>query len=797
MPLSWEKFKGTLPYASEVFGIYQPLLGWRARQAKKRIFVDRVIYLRGVLLAMKQDWRVVDALQTQLRPMSPDTALPSMIGSLPPASVRALQKAVDVFQEQHKRAPSDAEWSAVVKSVDFGTVLKNVGANSPGNPAAAANMTAPAGAAVVGEAVMAGTFDYLARQAPAVLRSMFIDAKADWQIAPGFFNPISAFGLVAQDTVLSPIGIVQLFRQYFYEFRTFLGTPVGHVWVSPGGTVEVFEIQTRKQLEERYFEVAGESTSKSETASQLDDELSTKVAVENSRDTKLGVSASGGANVGVYHAEAHADYSLQTTNKSAEETAHKRSRQQSEKLSEEIRRSFKTTFRTTVETQNSSSRRYVITNTTDKLVNYELRRKMRQVGVQVQHIGTQLCWQAYVDQPGSELGVGELVHIAKPDDMASAALKPPESPAILPPIQSLFHIVYHLGDNPVFEPALPAPGYVIKAVAPRIEEPERHFQILAGGKTFQFILDGSGWTQYDYWDDLTISWDQADRGAEEAAYKAKLSSYTQEKQRLQQEEYVKAVRERVNLAGQVRKRPAEDLREEERTVVFRQLIRQLTLTEDREPHLVSELIRSIFDIEAMLYFVAPEWWKPNVARFKQQYGGQSKILGENLVGWGGVAQAGRDNYYVTEDSEPAPMGASLGWLLQLDGDEHRNAFVNSPWVKGVIPIRPGHEQEAMEWLQKQHVEGTDGLIDKDGKDTALKKSLYDLSDKIAEMNAKIENQLATEKVFEKGFDPLGGGFRAPGNPDPGTPYALFDQWIEVLPTDQVVALEYKPDDSLG
>ena len=37
---------------------------------------------------------------------------------------------------------------------------------------------------------------------------------------------------------------------------------------------------------------------------------------------------------------------------------------------------------------------------------------MRQTGVQVQDIGTQLCWQVYIDDPGAALGVGQLVHLA-------------------------------------------------------------------------------------------------------------------------------------------------------------------------------------------------------------------------------------------------------------------------------------------------------------------------------------------------------------------------------------------------
>ena len=58
-----------------------------------------------------------------------------------------------------------------------------------------------------------------------------------------------------------------------------------------------------------------------------------------------------------------------------------------------------------------------MTNSGIDLVNYELRRKMRQVGVQVQDIGTYLCWQTYVDDPGRELGLGKLIHLAKSPEL--------------------------------------------------------------------------------------------------------------------------------------------------------------------------------------------------------------------------------------------------------------------------------------------------------------------------------------------------------------------------------------------
>ncbi len=47
--------------------------------------------------------------------------------------------------------------------------------------------------------------------------------------------------------------------------------------------------------------------------------------------------------------------------------------------------------------------------------------------------------------------------------------------------------------------------------------------------------------------------------------------------------------------------------------------------------------------------------------------------------------------------------------MQLDGDARRNALLNSPWVKAVLPIRPGREQDAMQWLQRPEVVGGEGL----------------------------------------------------------------------------------------
>ena len=48
-------------------------------------------------------------------------------------------------------------------------------------------------------------------------------------------------------------------------------------------------------------------------------------------------------------------------------------------------------------------------------------------------------------------------------------------------------------------------------------------------------------------------------------------------------------------------------------------------------------------------------------------------------------------------------------------------------------------------------------------------------------------------MYEKGFDPLADGFRA----DPLEPFEVFDQWVEVMPTDQIVPVPVVYDPKTG
>ena len=181
-----------------------------------------------------------------------------------------------------------------------------------------------------------------------------------------------------------------------------------------------------------------------------------------------------------------------------------------------------------------------------------------------------------------------------------------------------------------------------------------------------------------------------------------------------------------------------------------------------------------------------------------------------------------DNYYITEDSPPARLGSSLGWIIQLDGDNLRNAFLNAPWVKAVIPIREGKESEAIEWLSAPQLEGNrdlDAAYQPGNPDelpkirTALglptnhtviiKDAIRYLIIRIRDKQAKAKayerdennqelNYLPTDKVYERGFNSLS-GFKALSSKE----FEVVDEGGEVVPTDQIVPVEVEYDPKTG
>jgi hypothetical protein len=499
---------------------------------------------------------------------------------------------------------------------------------------------------------------------------------------------------------------------------------------------------------------------------------------------------------------------------------------------------------------------------------------MRKVGVQVQHIGTRLSWQVFLDVPGKDLGLGELVHVVPAPDVSSSKKPDPLPPLLqkmvpfsgafpitkfrgtkVPPNINQDFIIHshnstdildagmemHIVADVILNSPPPTPGYTLSLVNLASAKsqggditfvPQQPIEVIDKEKGIFHVyadrVNSGNLTPLQL--TFNLVWDPPQVDPAKAQHDADMAEYNAKVAELQRSTYATAVRDRLKLVSGLRARPSEDLRNEERQLVFGNLIRKLRLFDDPHAHIGSELIRQIFDVDEMLYFVAPEYWRPSVtdppARTQTSSGkypvpkppepgdiAADYLAGNTVVSW--YSHTAKDNsldalrvptsewrvnYLITEETRPAPNGSSLGWLIQTDGDERRNQFLNAAWVKAVLPIRAGHELDALDWLAQADVEGEAGLgqpypMQPGDPETYRGKSIADvlalLATELRAANTDMTNTLTSEKVFETGFDPLADGFR------PAAPYEIFDTWLEVLPTDQVVAVEVTYDPKSG
>jgi len=920
----FQDYKGILPYASELFGVYQPLLGWKSKRHQRRFTMGYAIDQLGIFEKLSSGFAPkltfeANARAIQLTGFDPGKPLADIQGSRSLLVSALRQTLYDRHRDQADQIQDDElaktlgqpvltkllqehVATALSTRIQNSSTTKDVRlARALGSAAASqAFGLNDAKAAMEYEGSLAATMLHLkdTKQFGALRKMLF---PVDWkqthaslmlaanakgplaQFVPSSANPLDTMdpNFDLDRVALSPIGIVHLFRQYFFELDTFLGSPVGHVWLSPGTSLELIEVSTRKVIVEKTLEQSIETTKKSELNTTDQDEISDAVKQDNQQDIKFGASVTA-SYAGV---TASSNFDLNNTQKQARETSHKHMREQSTKLSTEIKTNYKTTFKTVTETTNMTSKRYVIQNPSpDKLQNYELRRKMRQVAVQVQDVGTYLCWQTFVDKPGDTLDLSTLVNIAQPADLDS--IPHPDAPAKLDPKTQPYPIDFR------YEAAPDSEGHEMDVIFYQGDDQEgglnnndkiiweRDFQLDSPG--LGYTLDNNSLQIVSQHSDVCaarvtplpdvgkvrVSLDQVNFAEQPSvrlqitatwyppepdltAYNQKMIDYTNARARAQEEAYNKAVKERITLASKISPRPADELREEERITIYRHLIQDMLLPKgygsgkDAVPetkdtlaarHVLSELISSIFDVDKMLYFVAPDWWKPRFARGAQSFGGNPNgsqvgpVSVANQVGWDRATDIQREHYYITEDSSPAKLGSSLGWVLQLDGDNLRNAFLNAPWVKTVMPIRPGKEKAAINWLK--HMDGFNGIgpadiYTGDGTDTNGQplngKLMVDVLDYLAETVAKKHEESLTTKsfdlsdpklphdpestitatpvdrVWEHGFNPLAGGFHArplsSGDDQNGSEnFQIFDQWVEILPTDQVVpvVVDYNP-----
>lgn len=538
----------------------------------------------------------------------------------------------------------------------------------------------------------------------------------------------------------------------------------------------------RRQIHEETLEIGSEEISEQATEMKNIEEVSDKVSSMIQRDNSVAMSANASGTIGVWKAGASVNADFKNSNQRSREETSRRMKEVNIRASERITKTFSLKTRDLEDITSTNLTRRVIKNESTRPVSYGLRRVLRRVRVKVQDLGPRMVWQLYIRNPGAGLARSKFVHFRE-----AQPISVPEVPPGLPPQPkggtdtgtTSSQLKWDVARKTYYVAIVINTGAdrVIKAVSI-----DSITDLEGGGKDDQApsplnnVQWDSSWndTTHTYSVNIAIlpgdansvsvnytySWDPSRAVLDEWDNQRKLRVNELTQQALNEQfERQKAL---ITERSKIRTRPPADLRREERFEVMNRMVSHLFARGDdpSEPSpLEIEYFHRYFDIEAMFSYTHPSWWKPRYTPV--------------------VTGLERPPYEITTESEPAPMGSSLGWMIQLDGDTRRNEFINSPWVRVCLPILPGREREAIAWLAR-HIEGEVGY---DVNSGVLKEMLEKIEEIHAHKQALGINGPDYVTIDSKAED----DHREPNEPlKPQHVYPIVDDFFVTVPTDGFV-----------
>jgi hypothetical protein len=586
------------------------------------------------------------------------------------------------------------------------------------------------------------------------------------------------FPIKSVEEALSPVGVARYFRQLYFNVDEGVGPIEEAFTIAPLETLEVVYETVRRQIHEELVEVGSETLTETAVEQKNLDEVSDKVSSMVQRDTSASMSMSGAYSTPVWSVGGSASASMRTSTQRSRDQAARQLKEVTTRASERITKTFAVKTRNLDELTSTSVTKRVIKNEAPHPVSYGLRRVLRRVRVKIQDLGPRAVWQLYIRNPGDGLARSRFVHFRE-----AAPLAPPDVPPGVPPrpqggtdTGSSSCTLQWDGTRRTYYVTL-----VVTTTADRVVTAvtiDAITDLEGGGKEDQAPVPKNATQWGAHWDpdrhvftvciavhpgdtsSVTIgysyAWDPSPSVLEEweALRQRAIAEATEE---LLNEQFERG-KELISERSKIQARPANDLRLEERYEVMNRLVSHLFGRGDdpSEPAPIEvEFFHRYFEIDRMFIYTHPSWWKPRRSR--------------------GPLGFARETYEITADSDPAPVGSSLGWLIQLDGDARRNEFLNSPWVRVCLPISPGREREALEWL-REHVEGDRGYDPDDGPLRDLLISLEEARVREAALGVNGPNYVKVDST--------------PGAPsDPARPEAVFpviDEFDITVPTDGFV-----------
>ncbi len=595
--------------------------------------------------------------------------------------------------------------------------------------------------------------------------------------------PLYAFlPVVTIREALSPIGIAHYYRQLYFHTEEGVGPLEEAFTIAPNETLEVMYESVRRQVYEELIEEGSELVSESAVEARNMDEVSDKTSAMVQRDSSASMSANASGSIGVYSGGASATASFSVSAQVGREQTTRRLKDVTTRASERITKSFKVSTRSLDEVTTTNVSRRIIQNLSSTPVSFGLRRVLRKVNVKVQELGPRLVWQLYLRNPGTGLARSRFVHFREAEPVAVPDVPPgvrPRPKAGTDTGTANSHLEFISGAGYYAKLRITTTGdrRITGVTVDSVTDLE------GGGKDDSAPAPRNELPRNASWDTLTNTYSAdvaVERGDSDAVALTYTYSYEPSASALAEWDVERATavaaiteqllneqfeREKTIITEQskIRPRPANELRREERYEAMNRMVSDLFGRGDdpSEPTpLEIEYFHRYFDIDGMFVFMHPSWWKP---RFTAS--------GDGFP---------RPAYEITSESDPAPLGRSLGWIIQLDGDNRRNEFLNSPWYRICLPMNPRREREAIEWLAK-HVEGDLGYNPN--------------KEPLASLLRSVEERRRAEEDLGIGGPDWVTVDATPGAPeDPATPEGVFpiiEEFDVTVPTEGFVYDELK------
>jgi hypothetical protein len=529
-------------------------------------------------------------------------------------------------------------------------------------------------------------------------------------------------------SAVSPIGLMHRYRQHFFYADLQKGRCELIRSLAPYETLEVVtteaKVTTTEETITREVELATNTSREQKDSTELTERVASTVA----RSSTSNISANGSYTAVLWSAGGSVSSSVADSSSKTSENIAKTLNDIVQKQSEQIRKKTTVTTRIAETRSDSITTRHSFQNPTEKPVTYGLYKLGYEVKSVVQDMGPLLVWQTRIESPGKTLAVSSLVD--KQIVAAEVEARPitvgitlyasnvdvygftiDVSEAIILAFNTLMDAAAHLKPLKEYQKAIDdfystkPEDFKFTPTGLSLVDwhsggsngiPQNHssgvvdwrnIKLEAGRRTSVIkISDQIVLPNYFYLyatievkipklikAGFTPDVGQGETKTEDVPYLVRLAE-------------IESI-----LEATLAPRDRSSLYFEERKTI---LARKIATLLERAPitgKLSDELlmlylkINDIFDVSQFFY---------DVDTFEYQEATNLATL----------MKLGRPNYPIISKAEgKAPTGSSLGWTHQVDGDAKRDVFLNAPFAWACMPVRPGKERAAFEFLRDQNV----------------------------------------------------------------------------------------------